>query len=238
MRLLTTGLAVWLSALCAGACTRAAGSNGTAAPAGSAGTAVSAAAAAAAPAPEAPPAGSATPESARRVTIPAGTHLPIVLDTAVGSDISRIEEPVTAHLAEPLVVGGETVLPPGTRVTGIVTDATRSGRVKGRAHVAIRFDSLAPRGEDNRYRIRTSVVDRTAPGTKKKDAFEIGAPAAGGALIGALLGGKKGVVIGGAAGAGAGTAVVLSTRGKEVHLSKGAVLTLRLSEPVTIRVSG
>jgi len=51
-----------------------------------------------------------------------------------------------------------------------------------------------------------------------------------------LIGGKKGAAIGTAAGGGAGTAVVLSTRGKEVHLGKGAAMTLRLAEPVTVRV--
>jgi len=108
--------------------------------------------------------------------------------------------------------------------------------VKGRAHVAVRFDTLTPRGVDERYNIRTSAVGRTAPGTKKKDALEIGGGAAGGALIGALVGGKKGAAIGTAAGGGAGTAVVLSTRGKEVNLPKGAALTLRLMEPITVRV--
>jgi len=29
---------------------------------------------------------------------------------------------------------------------------------------------------------------------------------------------------------------VLSTRGKEVHLPKGAAVTLRLTQPVTVRV--
>jgi hypothetical protein len=50
-----------------------------------------------------------------------------------------------------------------------------------------------------------------------------------------LVGGKKGAAIGAAAGGGTGTAVVLSTRGKEVRLGRGAVLLLRLSEPVTVR---
>src|SRR5439155_22507426 len=116
--------------------------------------------------------------------------------------------------------------------------AVRSGKVKGLAHVAMRFDTLSPRGEDARYQIHTQTVGRTAPSTKKKDAAEIAGPAAGGAIIGALVGGKKGAAIGGAVGGGAGTAVVLSTRGKEVHLPKGARLTLRLSQPVTVRVGG
>jgi hypothetical protein len=176
--------------------------------------------------------------SSREVTIPAGTRLPIVLDSNVGSDTSRIEDAVHAHLTQPIKVHGATVLPAGSRVSGVVTDATRSGRVKGRAHVAVRFDTLTPRGDDERYTIRTTPVGRTAPGTKKKDALEIGAPAAGGALIGAILGGKKGAAIGTAAGGGAGTAVVLSTRGREIHLPKGAPLMLRLSQPVTVRVKG
>jgi len=110
--------------------------------------------------------------------------------------------------------------------------------VKGLAHVAVRFNTLTPRGDDERYTIRTGPVARTASGTKKRDAMEIGIPAAGGAVVGGLLGGKKGAVIGGAAAGGAGTAVVLNQRGKEVRLGKGAALTLRLTEPLTIRVKG
>jgi len=174
----------------------------------------------------------------REVMLPAGTSLPIVLDTAIGSDISQVEQPVAAHLSRAVVVRGQTVLPQGSRVTGVVTDATRSGKVKGRAHVAVRFDTVVPRGEDVRYHIQTGPIGRMAPATKKKDALEIGAPAAGGAIIGALVGGKKGALIGGAAGGGAGTAVVLSTRGKEVRLGRGAAMTLRLAAPVRVRVRG
>lgn len=174
----------------------------------------------------------------REITIPAGTTLSVALDTGVGSDTSRVEEPVNAHVTHSVVVHGVTVVPAGSRVGGVVTDATRSGRVKGRAHVALRFETLVPKDDDQRYAIRTTAIGRTAEATKKKDAAEIGGGAAGGALIGALVGGKKGALIGTAAGGGAGTAVVLSTRGKEVHLPKGAALTLKLTEPVTVKVRG
>ena len=66
--------------------------------------------------------------------------------------------------------------------------------------------------------------------------MEIGIPAAGGAVVGGLIGGKKGALIGGTAAGGAGTAVVLNQRGKEVRLGRGAPLILRLSEPLTVRV--
>src|SRR5206468_8007926 len=104
------------------------------------------------------------------------------------------------------------------------------------AHLAVRFDTLMPRGDDERYHIRTAAVGRTAESTKKKDALEIGVPAAGGAIIGGLVGGKKGALIGTAAGGGAGTAVVLSTRGKEIHLPRGSAMTLKLLKPLTVRV--
>jgi hypothetical protein len=174
----------------------------------------------------------------REITIPAGTRLAIALDTSIGSATSRVEQPVHAHLTRAIVVAGETALGVGTTVDGVVTDATRSAKVKGRAHVAVRFDSLSPRGQDDRYTIETTPVGRSAQATKKKDALTIGAPAAGGALIGGLIGGRKGALIGTAVGGGTGGAVVLSTRGKEVLLPKGSVLTLRLSQPLTMRVKG
>lgn len=230
MRLTIGMLAIGLAI---GACER----TGAAANASVSAAATPATPALAAEAPSAAPSATGA-TAAREVTLPVGTRLPVVLDTGVGSDTSRVEQPVQAHIARAVVVNGQTVLPAGTRVSGVVTDARRSGKVKGLAHVGVRFNSLTPRGDDERYQIRTAAVGRTAPSTKKKDALEIGAPAAGGAIIGALVGGKKGAAIGTAAGGGAGTAVVLSTRGKEVHLPKGSALTLRLSAPVTIRIKG
>ena len=172
------------------------------------------------------------------VTIPSGTSLSVTLDNAVGSDISTVEEAVAGHLAHAVTVGGETVLPAGSKVAGVVTDATRSGRVKGLAHVAVRFNSVEPAHGETKYRMTTATVQRTAEATKKKDAAKIGGAAAGGALIGAIAGGGKGALIGTAIGGGAGTAVVMSTRGDEVHLAKGSALTVKLSEPLTIRVRG
>ncbi len=174
------------------------------------------------------------PEGEREIIIPLGTLLRITLDTPVGSDTSRVEESVTAHLARPVRVQGRTVLAAGTRVSGVVTLATRSGKIKGRAHVAMRFNSLTHGDEE--YAIRTAGVGRTAQGTKQKDTLEIGAPAVGGAIIGALVGGKKGALVGTAVGGGAGTAAVLSTRGKEVRIGKGAALTIRLTAPLTVHV--
>jgi hypothetical protein len=181
-------------------------------------------------------AASATAETWREITIPAGTALPLVLDTSVGSDISRIEQPIHAHLGRAILVNGVTAIPSGSAVSGVVTDARRSGKVKGRAHVSFRFQTLTPQGDSERYRMQTRLIGRTAPATKKADALKIGVPAAGGAALGGLVGGKKGAAIGAAAGGGGGTAVVLATRGKEVRIGRGATVLARLAQPLTVRV--
>jgi hypothetical protein len=172
----------------------------------------------------------------REVTVPSGTQLPIILDTAVASNTSRVEQPVRAHLSRDVRIGNEVVIPAGSELYGNVTAVRRPGKVKGRSYIAMRFTTLVPRGGSERYSIDTGRVARTGRATKKKDALKIGVPAAGGAAIGALIGGKKGALIGAGAGGGGGTAVVLSTRGEEVGIGRGVPIALRLASPVTVRV--
>jgi hypothetical protein len=172
----------------------------------------------------------------RTVTVPAGTLLPTILDTAVASNTSRVEQPVRAHLSRDVRLDNDVIIPAGSELYGNVTAVRRPGKVKGRSYIAVRFTTLVPRGSSERYSIDTGRVARTGRATKKKDAIKIGVPAAGGAAIGALIGGKKGALIGAGAGGGGGTAVVLSTRGEEVGIGRGAPITLRLASPITVRV--
>lgn len=170
----------------------------------------------------------------REVTIPEGTALSVRLETPVASDTSTVEQAVRGTLRDAIEVDGVTALPSGSEITGTVIEVARAGKVKGRAHLALRFDSLA--ANDERYEIRTASVSRTAPGTKKKDATKIGIGAGAGAVIGAIVGGKKGAAIGATTGGGAGTAVVVATRGDEVRIAGGTILTVRLVEPLRVRV--
>ena len=171
---------------------------------------------------------------AREVTIPAGTPLRLRLASTVSSKTSGVEDPVQATVQRAVVVKGVTVIPAGAAVSGHVTEAARSGRVKGRARIGMRFNAL--RVGDARYNIRTASITREAPGTKKEDATKIGIGAGAGAIVGAVAGGKKGAAIGTAAGAGGGTAAVLATRGEEIALGRGAIVTTRLAQPLTIRI--
>lgn len=171
----------------------------------------------------------------RTVTLPAGTVLPITLETTVGSDISRVEQPVQGHLRRAVTYHGVEVLPAGTEVKGHVTAAARPGRVKGRGYVAMRFTEIDEPGSGVEH-MKTAQVSRLAPTTKQKDAVEILGPAAAGAVIGRVAGGKSAARTGALIGGAAGTGYVLSTRGKDVRIGKGAPIAVKLTAPLIVRV--
>jgi len=170
----------------------------------------------------------------REFVVAAGTPISVRLMTSVSSQTSRVEEAVSGELKEPIIIDGVEVAAAGSPVNGTVLRAEPSGKVKGLASLAVRFDSIRAGSES--YPV-AMTYSRTAEPTKASDAKKIGIPAAGGAIIGAILGGKKGAVVGGAIGGGAGTAVVLSTSGKEVTLPSGTVLKLTLDRDLEIKVA-
>jgi hypothetical protein len=176
------------------------------------------------------------PPAFREVTVPAGTVLPIELSTTVGSATSQVEDQVRGTIRKAVIVDGIEAIPAGSTVSGVVTEADRSGRVKGLARVAFRFSSLDVKGDVERVTIRTNTIAREAEATKKKDAAKIGGGAAAGAVIGGILGGGGGAAKGAAIGGAAGTGVVLSTRGKEITVPAGTSVSTKLTEPVTVRV--
>src|SRR5262245_18932558 len=62
-----------------------------------------------------------------RLTVPAGTAQPIVLDSYVASDTSLLEDPVRAHISRNVIVRGVTVIPAGSTLVGHVSSVERSG---------------------------------------------------------------------------------------------------------------
>jgi hypothetical protein len=170
----------------------------------------------------------------RELTLPAGTALPLELETALSSETAQVEAPVRARLRQTLTVNGVTALPAGTILTGEVTDVARAGKVKGRSRLVFTFNRF--QAENIREDLRTNPLTFEGEASKGEDATKIGAGAVGGAIVGGILGGGSGAAKGAAIGGAAGTGVVLATRGKDVTLANGAELAASLAEPLTIRV--
>ena len=169
----------------------------------------------------------------REYRVPSGTRLSVRLQEAVGSSTSNVGDVLTATLADAVRIDGVDVLPAGSPVRAQVSVAEPSGKVKGRARLGLSFSGVAAHGEHYAFEDGYTMV---APGTKAKDAKTIGIPAAGGAVIGAIVGGKKGAAIGAAVGGGAGTGVVLATAGKEVGLASGARVSIATDRPLEVKV--
>jgi hypothetical protein len=168
----------------------------------------------------------------REVTIPAGTSLSVTLLSPVASNTSKVEDPIKGSIAKAVTISGVTALPVGTQMLGTVTEASESGRVKGKASVAFRFDRLVVNGET--VRVQTANVQNEAAADTKSDVKKGGVGAGVGAIVGGVIGGGKGAAVGAVTG---GTATVLATKGKEVEIPSGTILSVLVQDPITVRVA-
>ena len=188
-----------------------------------------------APQPEglaAEPAPSAEMPPAARVVIPRGSALRVRIAQAVDTRRNRAGDHFHASLAAPVLVHGKAVLPLGTEFTGHITQSDASGRLKGRAVLAVTLDSFRLNGKE--YRVHTGSVERLSAAHKKRNLGFIGGGTGLGAALGAIAGGGKGALIGAAAGAAAGTAGAAATGKLEVGIGAEAVLTFQLRAAIEL----
>jgi hypothetical protein len=169
--------------------------------------------------------------------VPAGSTLKVSLDQPLGADTNQVGDHFTAHVASPLrAPSGAVVVPAGAVVNGRVTDLKRSGHVGEQAAISVDFDSIRVGG-------RTSALEAKVVDTEVKGGIEnrgraekgAGIGAAGGAILGAILGGGLGsAVVGGLLGAGAGTAIGLGTGETKPRLPAGTELSLQTTSPTHV----
>jgi hypothetical protein len=170
------------------------------------------------------------------VVVPKDTAIQVTLNHALASDKNRPGDQFQATVAEPVMIENKTVIPQGAEVEGLVADAKRSGRIKGRARLRLVLETVAVDGK--KYEISTDSTTRVGGNHKNRDIALIGGGAGGGVLIGAAAAGGKGALIGGPVGAGAGTAVAFLTGKKDIRLPAETTVTFRLAHPVAIMEEG
>jgi hypothetical protein len=188
--------------------------------------------------------------SLRQVTVPAGTEVPLLLKSAVDTKNTRVGDGIYCQTAFPVVVDNVVVIPAGSYVKGEVVRSQRAGRIKGRAEILFRFNTIIfPNGYtvDMPGTIHhdsgspNSTVDEEgvikADSQKGKDAKTVGEGAGIGAAGGGIITGSRGGALGGAGiGALAGLATVLMTRGQDVRIEPGTSLKMLLQRPLTVDV--
>lgn len=171
----------------------------------------------------------------QQVTIPDGTPVEIRLAQSIGSVSSASGQIFSATLDAPIVVDNAVVVPQGANVTGRVLYAKHSGRLKGRAQLAVTLTALEVNGQN--YRIVTSHKSWRGGSHKKRNLAWIGGGSGGGALVGAVAGGGVGAAIGAGVGAGGGTVTAFVTGRKNIVLPTETRLRFVLRRPVTVSES-
>ena len=176
------------------------------------------------------PAGAAT----RDLGVPAGTRLVGTLDTALSTRDAHAEDRFTITMNSPSQYEG-------ALIEGTVASVNASGRLSGRADMALNFERIRMR--NGRTYPFTGVIDgvRTADGdtisvdsegavegdSQTARTVQRGAIGAGiGAVIGAITGGGQGAAIGAAIGAGGGAGTVIVQGRDQLDLPRGTELTI------------
>jgi len=184
-------------------------------------------------------------------TVDTGTHIALGLINSVSTKHSAPGDRLYLETVYPIVIRSHIVIPPGSYVSGTVTEVKRPGRVHGRGELYVRFDTLTlPNGVTRDFRSRLGGIDARGDehldkkegnvqgdSNKGGDARTIGEGTAAGASIGAIAGSTAGHAglgagIGAGAGAAAGLAGVLLTRGPDAVLAKGSTIEMVLDRPL------
>jgi len=169
------------------------------------------------------------------LVIPADAVLGLQIDRTVSSELARVEDRVDARVTRDVRVGDRVAIPAGAIVQGSVMEVERGGKVKERAKLGIRFHTVVL-ADGTRLNIRTDSIVREGASPAKGSAAKIGGAAAGGAILGAILGGGKGAVIGGSIGAAGGTAATMAGDRQPAVLPAGSTVSVRVQQPVTVTV--
>ncbi len=168
------------------------------------------------------------------VHVPRGTTLAVRINQRISVKTSRSGDRFSGEVVNPITSEGSdrVAIPRGTQVGGVVEEAHKRGRFKGRSVLGLRLTSMTLNGQN--YSLDTSDNVRTKKGKGKRSAAFIGGGAGLGALVGGLTGGGLGLAVGGLAGAGAGTAVAGFTGNRDLDIPSESVINFRLAEDLVL----
>ena len=170
------------------------------------------------------------------VTVPAGSVIAVEVTDGVSSQSSSIGDAISGRVVSDLRIGEHVAIPAGSTVRGAVTSVRPLRKIGGRAQIAVAFNELElPQGGSVPIAAGASRLGKSE--TPKDTATIVGSTIAGAVLGHQVDDDDKGKIVGGAVGAGVGTAIAAKTRGQAVGFPAGSTLSLRLRSAVTVEVS-
>jgi hypothetical protein len=139
----------------------------------------------------------------RTFQIEAGQRVPLSVLKTISTRSAIEGDPVYLATTFPILSGGRIVIPTGSYVTGTITGSKRAGKVKGRAELRMRLETIIlPNGITHDFRgnlggldsANGETLDRAegtikGKGNKVGDLKTVGTVASYGAMTGAAVGG-------------------------------------------------
>jgi len=153
---------------------------------------------AAAPAPPPPP----------PVVIPTGTAFRVRTIDPIDVDVTQAGAKFAGSLDDPIMIGGDVVVPRGATVTLVASKVQQGGKMKGSDLIELKVNNIIIRNRS--YSVVSTVSEAKTGGEGKKTAGKVAGGAGLGAIIGGIAGGGKGAGIGALVGAAGGTAIAAS----------------------------
>jgi type IV secretory pathway VirB10-like protein len=189
-------------------------------------------------APEAPAA--TEPERAPEKTfdeivVSADSVIGLQIEGSLTSETAKVEDRVDARVIRDVRVGSHVAIPAGARALGTVTVVDRGGRMKDRARLGIRFNTIVL-ADGTRIPVTTDTIFRYGEAPGNGTAQKVGGGAVIGTILGGILGGAKGAAVGAAAGAGGGAAAAAAGDRSVAEFPAGTQMTARFLAPVTVTV--
>ena len=166
--------------------------------------------------------------------VPAGTPIEIRLAASISSETARVGDTWSGVVTEPVIAGDRVVIPAGSVVRGVLTAAQPAER-GSRAKLDLAIRTVVSKGKTYQVNAGTEAVVAGSPRARNLGAIAGGAAA--GALIGKAVGGDgKDAAVGGLLGGATAAGVVSTSKGYQVVLKSGTVMTFTLNEQVAVRL--